>query len=158
MTCATKTKQDTLGFLTSKTSKLTASNLRQTVLPRLKIHSILNNKVSLVHQTNVLGYEYSSHFQSVFGIEKTALTRTRMSDEDNIYIFFIHCFVCIFTLYFLFPAAHPQPPGPAITVYCNDHYQNSASMFAKSRNSEYKRNENERTQLEALIQLYSNPI
>ena len=50
-----------------KTSNLTMLNLRQVVmLPRLKIHSILNDKVSFVHQTDVLIYEYSSHIHSVF--------------------------------------------------------------------------------------------
>ena len=56
-----------LGFFKlRRCQKLTISNLRQAVmLPRLMIHSILNNKIILGHQIVVLVYEYSSHFHSV---------------------------------------------------------------------------------------------
>ena len=47
--------------------KTNTSNLRQALmLPRSKIHSISNDKASLVHKADILVHEYSGGFYDVF--------------------------------------------------------------------------------------------
>ena len=85
-------------FFTWKNSKLTTSNLSQIVmLPRSKIHFILNNNVSHIHQTDVLTYEYSSHFHSLFCIKRPTFTATRMNYKNNRNIF-VDIFICCTTV------------------------------------------------------------